>query len=79
MPWCEQCSRFFNPNTVPASGECPGCGRVLDRPAALSGHARASEERVKVPWHFWLLLGALVAYLGWRLVQGIDALIGWLL
>jgi len=29
----------------------------------------------KVPWHFWLLLGALVLYLGWRLIEGIAWLI----
>ncbi len=23
----------------------------------------------KVPWHFWLLVGALVIYLGWRLIE----------
>jgi hypothetical protein len=26
----------------------------------------------KVPWHFWLLLAALVVYLGWRVVQGVG-------
>ena len=26
-------------------------------------------EDAKIPWHFWVLVGALVLYLGWRLVQ----------
>jgi len=29
-----------------------------------------------VPWHFWLLLGALVIYLGWRAIQGVSWLLG---
>jgi hypothetical protein len=36
--------------------------------AAESG-ATPSEERVKAPWHFWVLVAAVVIYLGWRLVQ----------
>lgn len=23
------------------------------------------------PWHFWVLVAAVVVYLGWRLVQGL--------
>lgn len=64
MPWCEDCSKFWNPNTLPPDGTCPTCGRVIGEPPDTS-----------VPWHFWLLFGALVLYLGWRLVQGV----GWLL
>lgn len=29
-----------------------------------------------VPWHFWILVVALVIYLGWRLVQLIIWLVG---
>lgn len=46
-------------------GSCPSCGR---------GIATAQAEQ-KVPWHFKLLVVAVVVYLGWRLVQ----VIGWLL
>ena len=31
-------------------------------------------EGEKVPWHFWIVVMALAAYLGWRLVQGIGLL-----
>ena len=32
----------------------------------------AGDEVVeRVPWHFWILVVALVIYLGWRLLQGI--------
>jgi hypothetical protein len=64
VPWCEDCSKFWNPNTLPPDGTCPTCGRVIGEPPDTS-----------VPWHFWLLLGALVLYLGWRLVQGVAWLV----
>ena len=32
----------------------------------------------RAPWHFYLLMVALVMYLGWRLIQGIGIVIGWL-
>jgi len=35
----------------------------------------AEKPAPKAPWHFWLLVIALVLYLGWRLIQGIE----WLL
>ena len=44
-------------------GSCPTCGTVIAAPA-------------KAPWHFKLLLLALVLYLGWRAWQGIDWVIG---
>ena len=31
-----------------------------------------SEPDPKIPWHFWVLVIALVVYLGWRLIQGIE-------
>lgn len=63
MPWCDHCDRFYNPGNVAPDGTCVRCGAFL-------GHDDAeAEERGKAPWHFWLLVVALVAYLGWRLVQ----------
>ena len=53
MPWCEDCGRFWNPNTMQPDGSCPSCGRVIAPPA-------------RTPWHFKLLLVALVVYLGYR-------------
>ena len=119
MPWCDACDRFYNPNSLPESAECPGCGQVLmkpaklrkvkqgkgggpdalaatsgaDQPVAGEGPLNAGEngdappgleaapgvgvddeKDSPVPWHFWILVVALVIYLGWRLVQ----LIVWL-
>jgi hypothetical protein len=61
MPWCEDCAKFWNPNTIPPDGACPTCGRVIAEP-----------PDTRVPWHFWLLVAALVLYLGWRVVQGFQ-------
>lgn len=80
MPWCEECSRFYTPSTLTPNGDCPSGHHVADpEPAGLvqSGAApREEDHESKVPWHFWLLLAAVVVYLGWRLIQGIEWLIG---
>ncbi len=35
-------------------------------------------ERRRWPIGFMLLIGATALYLGWRLVQGIGAVVGWI-
>lgn len=62
MPWCDTCAQLQPPSTLTEEGACPTCGTVIGEPP-------------NVPWHFKLLLVALVIYLGWRAYQGI----GWLL
>ncbi len=90
MPWCEPCERYYNPNALAADGSCPSCGRDVaaqeadpgdDTPAAMAHEHRAEAldadgKQAKVPWHFWLLLVAVIGYLGWRAVEGIVWLIG---
>ena len=65
MPWCDDCSRFWSPNTLPRDGACPTCGRSLAKPGERPGDQRA-------PWHFKLLVAAVVAYLGWRAVELVE-------
>ena len=48
-----------------AEGTCPTCGRTIADPSSPS-------EALKAPWHFKLLVGAVVAYLGWRGVQALQ-------
>lgn len=84
MPWCEECSRFYTPSTLSVSGDCPEGHHVADPGSATplvqsSAPGRDAEEadrqqKTRAPWHFWVLVAAVVAYLGWRLIQGI----GWL-
>lgn len=82
MPWCEDCERFYTPSTLSAEGDCPSGHHVADPDAPLlvqSGAPGRDEEggarsRPRAPWHFWVLVAAVVIYLGWRLVQGIMLL-----
>ena len=46
------------------------CGRFIADPDQAE-----EQQSGRVPWHFWVLVVALVIYLGWRLVQ----LVEWLL
>jgi hypothetical protein len=64
VPWCEDCSKFWNPNSMPPDGTCPTCGEII-----------ADPPDTKVPWHFWTLLAALGIYLGYRVVQGFEWLV----
>ena len=67
MPTCEPCGTFYNPNSLPADGTCPECGE----PVSTGEHGRSHEApRRDVPWHFWVGVVAVTAYLGWRLVEG---------
>jgi hypothetical protein len=69
VPWCEQCDRFYNPNTLLADGTCPTCGRLVAGP---DGEVQAEEASERgAPWHFKLLVAATAIYLGYRLFQGV--------
>jgi hypothetical protein len=70
MPWCTDCDRFYNPNTLAADGRCPDghpVGDVEEQPEKLR---RFSDE--PAPWHFKVLIGATAVYLGFRALQGIG-------
>jgi len=67
VPFCAGCDRFYNPNTLTESGNCPD-GHQVSEPG--KGHPPAT-----VPWHFKLMVFLVVAYLGWRLVQLIGAIL----
>jgi len=80
VPWCAACSRFLSPPTVKTDGTCPNCGNPVDpgraHPVAADDGPHATEaakdEHTGMPWHFWLLAGALALYLGWRAFQGVE-------
>lgn len=63
MPWCEECNKFQADSDLDEAGACLECGAVIGEPP-------------KVPWHFKLLVVALVIYLGWRFVQGVGWVMG---
>ncbi|CAN5198533.1 hypothetical protein BH24ACT1_BH24ACT1_07540 [soil metagenome] len=68
MPWCDDCSRFWTTEAVSGAGACPNCGAVLPKAGA--------DGDVGTPWHFKLLVVAVVAYLGWRAVELVVWLVG---
>lgn len=84
MPFCEDCARYWAPTAMNPDGSCPACGRVIDTlgpdpvpNGPTSGRrvdvkalaAAGGVDQVSAPWHFKLLVTALVVYLGWRIVD----------
>ncbi len=67
MPWCEECAKYFTPNSVHADGSCPKCGDTIQLPEGHEPDAEAADE--KTPWHFKLMVVTVAVYLGWRLVD----------
>jgi hypothetical protein len=73
MPWCEVCAHFWNPSSMGEGGTCPTCGQVIVADPGSEGTdgAGSPEATPGAPWHFKLLVVALVVYLGYRAVQGV--------
>lgn len=84
MPWCEECTKYLVPNALTTEGNCPMCGSTIaqsdvnGRPILqpitaktldLKSLARSTGEDEKAPWHFKLLVAALIVYLSWRVVS----------
>jgi hypothetical protein len=69
VPWCDDCSKFWTPTSLASDGSCPSCGRRVATAEA------AAEATPKAPWHFKLMVAAVIVYLAYRLVQ----MIGWVL
>ncbi len=68
MAWCDSCSSWHAPSALATDGSCPNCG------AAVEAEAPEVEERTvgeSAPWHFWIVVVALAAYLIWRLIEGV--------
>ena len=74
MPWCADCDRFYNPNSLQVDGSCPTCGRKLGK---QTDPGEAKPEKLRrfsdepAPWHFKVLLAATSIYLSFRAWQGI--------
>ena len=65
--------RGSGPDSLAVQAEAELDGNTpVDRPQGAAETAAAKVDDHKgPPWHFWLLLVALVLYLSWRLIQGI--------
>jgi len=70
MPWCEECAKYFAPSAMTPEGACPECGRDLEAAQLRrTGDDGTSDvDAPPAPWHFKLMVVALVVYLGWRFV-----------
>ncbi len=71
MAWCPACERYLTPATLKSEGTCPDCGEQVDHPP----EHMTEPSRERIPWHFWLAVGAAVIYLAWRVVQGAALLL----
>ena len=69
MPWCEDCEKYWAPSSMNDDGSCPKCGANLDEPALAAAQPGADVDDEKTPWHFKLMIAALVIYLGYRFVE----------
>ena len=80
MPWCDDCSKYWTYSSLPSDGTCPTCGRPVTAPERNGDTERlnlreVAGEKAKVPWHFKVMVVALVIYLGWRFVQLVGLLV----
>jgi hypothetical protein len=75
MAWCPVCDRFLSPPTVGADGTCPTCGGAVQAPRDPDRprfDATEEEEGGPIPFHLKALGVALVIYLGYRFIQGVE-------
>ena len=45
VPWCDDCSKFWNPPSMGPGGECPTCGKVLAPPRRRGALALQADAR----------------------------------
>jgi hypothetical protein len=75
MPWCDECERFLTPNALRPDGRCPDCGIQVAEPSEAVVSEAEAEEEYRAPWHFKLMIVAVVAYLGWRAYEIIERIV----
>ena len=67
MPFCEDCAKFWSPNTMPITGKCPSCGLQIATPQEVE-----EAREYKAPWHFKLMVILAALYVGFRIIQMIT-------
>jgi len=73
--FCKQCNKWREPNGLLADGSCPRCGTQLDEHAPPVSAEVEAQTATHIPWHFWVMVAATVLYLGWRVIEGLQALL----
>ena len=70
MPYCDDCEKYWAPSSMNDDGTCPSCGANLDEPAIAAARGAGEDaDDEKTPWHFKLMIVAVVGYLGYRFVE----------
>jgi hypothetical protein len=84
LPWCEDCSKFWNPPELADGAACPTCGAVVApvtdaaplapviAPALPGGKAGAAPRAKGAPWHFKLLVVGVTVYMIYRIYWLIE-------
>lgn len=49
MPWCDTCSKFWNPPELGGARQCPVCGAVVTSPAGAVAAPQGMSARVAAP------------------------------
>ncbi len=68
MPWCDSCSQYHAPTALDGEA-CPQCGETVTSAPDRQGDG---EERIvgeSAPWHFWVVVALLIAYIVWRIIE----------
>jgi hypothetical protein len=65
MPWCDECAKYWAPSSMNADGTCPRCGADVDA-AGLAAREGIDDVDERAPWHFKVMVVALVVYLVYR-------------
>jgi hypothetical protein len=81
LPWCNDCSKFWNPPDMAPNQTCPSCGRVLvpgggaedASPVSPTRNGTTSITRAKgAPWHFKLMVLGVTVYMIYRIYWFIE-------
>jgi hypothetical protein len=77
VPACPACGHYFTPTSMKPDGSCPFCFQTVDYKRARKAAERAAageepDEITTTPWHFKVLVGLTVVYLGYRFMQGVE-------
>jgi len=69
MPWCDPCQKYWAPSSLNDDGTCPRCGTDPDPPELATSRSAGDVDvdvDEKAPWHFKVMVGALIVYLVYR-------------
>jgi hypothetical protein len=66
MPWCDGCAKYWAPSSMNDDGTCPRCGTDLETPPLATARHGDADVDEKAPWHFKVMVVALVGYLVYR-------------